>query len=356
MAGQNKEPNDGLIFMREIPGFKDYFATTCGLIYSAKTNMFLSLCKHGAYYVCTLRIIVNGAAKKVQRKVHRLIAITFLFNPDNCPLVNHKNGDKLDNRLENLEWTTHVGNANHAQKLGLVKPSGSGRKRVIQHHPNGTLTAEYISASEAAEITGFNRSCIARVCRLNEGRTKKLLRYKGFTWTYPSSENSISPEEVVDWKDIEGYPYKIASDSRIYGIKARRLLKKRYGADGYAYVDLWVNNNAKRFYVYELVATAYGIPKLRGATTINHKDGVKGNDDKTNLEWTTRSENTIHAMKTGLIKLRPIVQYDLNHNFLCRFTNIIFASEETGISTKKIGQACNRKGKAGEFYWERETV
>ncbi len=66
----------------------------------------------------------RGVGMKVARKtnrvklVHRLVAQAFIPNPDGLPEVNHKNLDKYDNRVENLEWTTKVGNQEHAAKRG----------------------------------------------------------------------------------------------------------------------------------------------------------------------------------------------------------------------------------------------
>jgi len=69
--------------------------------------------------------------------VHRLVATLYVDNPDNLPLVNHKDGDKLNNSADNLEWCDHSGNLRHAYRTGLTSKAG-----VL--HPSNKLVDEDI--------------------------------------------------------------------------------------------------------------------------------------------------------------------------------------------------------------------
>ncbi len=67
------------------------------------------------------RISKNGFSEFVH--THRKLAIAFIPNPENKPCINHKDGNKLNNNLYNLEWVTYTENALHAYKIGLRKPN-----------------------------------------------------------------------------------------------------------------------------------------------------------------------------------------------------------------------------------------
>lgn len=108
--------------MKPIKGYEGvYFAREDGEIVSCKNGKELVLKggRCGGYRSYSLRI--NGIQN--QHLGHRLIAETFLENPENKPHVNHKDGNKLNNQVANLEWVTRSENSKHAYANGLIKIS-----------------------------------------------------------------------------------------------------------------------------------------------------------------------------------------------------------------------------------------
>jgi len=89
-----------------------YFATEDGQIWSEKSHKFLSQSLRGSYLKVSL--FIDG--KRISENVHRLIAETFIPNPNNLPQVNHIDENKLNNNVNNLEWVSACENANHATR------------------------------------------------------------------------------------------------------------------------------------------------------------------------------------------------------------------------------------------------
>lgn len=110
-------------------GTDGYMISSIGRIKSTKQcrtegERFLSI-NIGNHGYCVCQIRVNGLRKTLS--IHRLVAQSFLANPDNKPCVNHKNGIKTDNRVRNLEWTTYSENNKHARDKKLWYPPSGER-------------------------------------------------------------------------------------------------------------------------------------------------------------------------------------------------------------------------------------
>lgn len=137
----------------------DYSVSTEGEVRKDTTNYILSQSSQQDYKFVTL--LINGQQKRM--RVHRMVAMTFIENPDNKPYVNHINGIRYDNNVENLEWVTQSENIQHAVRTGLMQ---NGRKKaVIQYNLNGDRMATFESASEAARQTGGSQSKITMCCK-----------------------------------------------------------------------------------------------------------------------------------------------------------------------------------------------
>jgi len=93
-----------------------------GELFSTRSNKILKpTLGRGGYYEYTPYI--DG--KKVKLYQHRLVALRFLDNPDKLEVVNHKDGNKTNNKIDNLEWCTQEDNSRHAWSTGLINNSGS---------------------------------------------------------------------------------------------------------------------------------------------------------------------------------------------------------------------------------------
>lgn len=122
---------------------------------------FVSLCKYG---------------KTKQCSVHRLVAQAFIPNPDNLPCINHKDENKSNNSVNNLEWCTIAYNNNYGTAIQRRVEKQS--KPVLQYTLNGEFVNEYPSVMETARQTGILQSNISMCC-LGKRKTAK-----GFIWRY----------------------------------------------------------------------------------------------------------------------------------------------------------------------------
>lgn len=122
-----------------------------------------------------LRVCLSKDGLHYLKSVHRLVAEAFIPNPDNLPVINHKNEDKQDNRVENLEWCTVKYNTNYGN--GMRKMAISQGRAVLQLY-NGHVVEEFYSTQEASRRTGIPQVNIYKVC-VGERRTAG-----GYEWRF----------------------------------------------------------------------------------------------------------------------------------------------------------------------------
>ena len=105
------------------------------------------------------RVELSKDGKRKMHRVHRLVAQAFIPNPNNLPQVNHKDENKKNNCVENLEWCTCVENQNHGTRN--TRCAKARRKRVQAIGKNGDVVMEFNSITEASKVTGARANGIS---------------------------------------------------------------------------------------------------------------------------------------------------------------------------------------------------
>lgn len=171
----NKFTPEGFEPIRFIDGLEDmYSINRNGDVFSVRKMRLLKRCKHSLGYEQVYLTYFHGGGH--WHKLHRLVATQFLPNPECFTDVNHLNGIKDDNRVENLEWCTHSANVLHSyRKLGRKHTGGLHLRKKVKCLNNGVVYDSLKSASDDLGVRSAN------VCMVLKGKIKST---KGYFFEY----------------------------------------------------------------------------------------------------------------------------------------------------------------------------
>lgn len=260
---------------KRIPDFENYFIYENGDVFNETSGQFLrgSIGEHGYKYY---RLSKNN--KKKMFYGHRLVAEAFIDNPDNLPVVNHIDGDKLNNNVSNLEWVTYSDNTKAWH--GISK---------VERRPTEYYTKD-LDGEEWKEYSNYYVSNYGRVRHMEKG-------------------NLLKPSLTCGYWKVRLSQAGLVEDCMVHQL-------------------VWMLFSEDR------------MPNK--TETIDHVDGNKLNNHINNLRRISLSENVkaaLYETKTNTTA-KTVAQYDLDGNYIQEFPSARSAAEALGLDSSTISKVC----------------
>lgn len=274
---------------KKIINIDNYEISNFGNVRNLKNrNLLKKTIKNGYYYV-------NLYDKSY--RINKLVATHYLVNdnPESKIYVNHIDGDKFNNHVDNLEFITPSNNVKHAirNNLLIVNKIKVGKYDKITKE----LITVYDSIINASNATSIDDGTICKVCKYYQFGTGINKSGGGYIWKYIDYKKYDYKNNDDKLYVIKNYPnYCITENGKIYSNLRKRFLNLTKNLDGYMRVHLINKNGRKSLLVHRLVAETF-IQNPENKSFVNHINMIKNDNRKINLEWVTNSENIIHANK-----------------------------------------------------------
>lgn len=199
-----------------IEGYEHYWVSNGGRVMNSRTGIFLKPSLNHGYH----QVVLSSAGDRITRKVHRLVGLAWIPNPDNKKTINHIDGSKTNNHVDNLEWMTLQENLKHAHDTGL---------HIYQYRDKLLADKEKI---EDMLIKGFSYRKIANVYDCSSDTIREFvidnnLRVSNYAYGIPLTNDQIQEAyELLSKKE------SLRSIGKTLGVSystVRSRLNKLYG-------------------------------------------------------------------------------------------------------------------------------
>ena len=297
--------------------------------------------------------------------VHRLVAFAFHGPPSSSDLVvNHIDGNRTNNRADNLEYVTQSENIQHWLKSRPAQSPQSHSSKPVMARQLGALVGKvYPSVRKAAAIVGISRVSVSRCCNGHQ------VACKGYEFFFVQEQKDSSREERADhnratlqgeiWVDAVCpktlcplRSYQVSNQGRIQGPTGVRT----YGANLKGYRRMMVRGAS--LLVHRIVACSFLNAPVFDCWEVNHKDGDRANNRVDNLEVVTHAENMRHAWamrkdRGASSSTRPVKGRPLESDQWCTFKSATAAAHHVGRAASGIIACCRGyRRSCGGYEWE----
>lgn len=321
-----------------LPVHKRYDITASGKIRNVENMKELKQSEQGNH----LRIsFIYSSGSKKGFLIHRLVAITFIPNPDNKPTVDHIDINPYNNHYTNLRWADYDEQAANKNKFECKRSArqvwkiNKDTNEKIELYDTLKDAGKWILANGLAPNNISEKAADSVGSLIGKAAEKNKIKYE-FKWEY---ENNEIEGEI--WEEIHQHLINYPGDkyyvSNLGRIKTphNRITKGCPQFKGKnSYMTIGINGNTKLIHL--LVASVF-IPNPDNKKIVNHKDKDKKNSNVNNLEWVTSSENAMHSINNGgNSRIKPITQYDMNWNKIANFKSCKHAAKALNLIRRNI--------------------
>ena len=241
-----------------VDGIKtNYSISNTGFVRNDNTGNYLKQKTHMCGYLTVGISIPGEKAKQRTMRVHRLVAEAFIPNPDNKRTVNHKDGNKKNNNVENLEWMTHKENIQHAIDNGLMQNWACGERSGAAKYSEETvrkicqLIQDLHTPKDICEILGVPRNLVNSIRR---GKWKSISSEYNFPNLGYFKKIPRGPRKIPDKKiELAHAVCKLAVENKSVG-EISKILGVPVG-----FVTEVRNPNSK----YAFISSTYNMPQFK---------------------------------------------------------------------------------------------